>query len=108
MFLRRQGAVIADRRAIRCVFRRDPGDSLRTQRRTGTDRLPHQSAQPGVPCVLLAAFIVKSLPLGAVRWLVIAVVVYTALAMLRSAFEKPSPASTLTLAPPPPSPPVAR
>ena len=50
----------------------------------------------------------KSLPLGAVRWLVIAVVVYTALAMLRSAFEKPSPASTLTLAPPPPSPPVAR
>ena len=62
----------------------------------------------GVPGVLLAAFIVKSLPLGAVRWLVIAVVVYTALAMLRSAFEKPSPASTLTLAPPPPSPPVAR
>src|SRR3989442_3657916 len=54
----------------------------------------------GVPGVLLAAFIVKSLPLGAVRWLVIAVVVYTALAMLRSAFEKPSPASTLTLAPP--------
>ena len=58
----------------------------------------------GVPGVLLAAFIVKSLPLVAVRWLVIVVVVYTALAMLRSAFEQPSVASTLTLSPPPPRP----
>jgi uncharacterized membrane protein YfcA len=58
----------------------------------------------GVPGVLLAAFIVKSLPLGAVRWLVIVVVVYTALALLRSARAEPTPASTLTLAPPPPSP----
>jgi len=59
----------------------------------------------GVPGVLLAAFIVKSLPLGAVRWLVIAVVVHTALTMLRSAFAQPSPASTLTIPPPAPLPP---
>lgn len=39
----------------------------------------------GIPAVLLAAFIVKSLPLGIVRWLVVCVVVYTAVAMLRSA-----------------------
>jgi uncharacterized membrane protein YfcA len=39
----------------------------------------------GIPGVLLAAFIVKSLPLYAVRWLVIVVVVYTAVTMLRSA-----------------------
>jgi uncharacterized membrane protein YfcA len=39
----------------------------------------------GIPAVLIAAFIVKSLPLGVVRWLVIVVVVYTATAMLRSA-----------------------
>lgn len=39
----------------------------------------------GVPAVLLAAFLVKSLPLSAVRWLVVVVVVYTATAMLRSA-----------------------
>ncbi len=39
----------------------------------------------GVPGVLLAAYIVKSLPLGAVRWLVICVVIYAALMMLRSA-----------------------
>jgi uncharacterized membrane protein YfcA len=41
----------------------------------------------GVPAVLLAADIVKSLPLYAVRWLVIAVVIYTALSMLWSAFS---------------------
>jgi len=39
----------------------------------------------GVPGVLLAAYLVRSLPLGAVRWLVITVVVYTAVMMLRSA-----------------------
>jgi uncharacterized membrane protein YfcA len=39
----------------------------------------------GIPGVLLAAFIVTSLPIHAVRWLVIVVVVYTALTMLYSA-----------------------
>jgi uncharacterized membrane protein YfcA len=39
----------------------------------------------GVPGVLLAAYIVKSLPIGAVRWLVVGVVLYTATMMLRSA-----------------------
>jgi uncharacterized membrane protein YfcA len=41
----------------------------------------------GVPAVLLAADIVKSLPLYAVRWLVIVVVIYTAASMLWSAFS---------------------
>ena len=39
----------------------------------------------GVPGVLVAAFIVKSLDLGTVRWLVIVVVVYTATTLLLSA-----------------------
>ena len=39
----------------------------------------------GIPGVLLAAFVVKSLPLAYVRWLVVAVVVYTSAMMLRSA-----------------------
>lgn len=39
----------------------------------------------GIPGVLLAAFVVKSLPLTAVRWLVVAVVIYTASMMWRSA-----------------------
>ena len=37
-----------------------------------------------LPAVLLAAFVVKKLPLGALRWLVAAVVVYAAVTMLRS------------------------
>lgn len=42
----------------------------------------------GVPGVLLAAYIVKELPLDAVRWLVIAVVVYTSASMLWSAHSE--------------------
>jgi uncharacterized membrane protein YfcA len=48
----------------------------------------------GIPGVLLAAFLVKSLPLEYVRWLVVVVVVYAALMMLRSARrERRAPAS---------------
>lgn len=39
----------------------------------------------GVVGVMIAAFIVKSLPLEYLRWLVVLVVLYTAIAMLRSA-----------------------
>jgi uncharacterized membrane protein YfcA len=39
----------------------------------------------GIPGVLLAAFVVKSLPLDVLRWLVVVVIVYTAVSMLRSA-----------------------
>jgi uncharacterized membrane protein YfcA len=39
----------------------------------------------GIPGVLLAAYIVRSLPLWAVNWLVVCVVAYTAAMMLRSA-----------------------
>src|SRR5262245_8131107 len=39
----------------------------------------------GIPAVLIAALIVKELPLTYVRWLVVIVVLYTALSMLRSA-----------------------
>jgi uncharacterized membrane protein YfcA len=39
----------------------------------------------GIPAVLIAAFAVKSLSLDAIRWLVLAVIIYTALSMLRSA-----------------------
>ncbi|HEY3383701.1 MAG TPA: sulfite exporter TauE/SafE family protein [Vicinamibacterales bacterium] len=42
----------------------------------------------GIPGVLLAAFLVKSLSLGAVRWLVVFVVVYAAVMMLRSAWTE--------------------
>jgi uncharacterized membrane protein YfcA len=41
----------------------------------------------GIPAVFLAAFFVKSLPLTWLRWLVVAVVLYAAVAMLRSAVK---------------------
>ena len=50
-------------------------------------------AAGGIPAVFLAAFLVKSLPLTALRWLIFAVVVYTAAAMLRSAVRQPVPSS---------------
>jgi uncharacterized membrane protein YfcA len=43
----------------------------------------------GIPGVIVAAKIVKSLNLTTVRWLVIVVVVYTAITMLHSAFTEP-------------------
>lgn len=42
----------------------------------------------GIPAVLIAAFIVKSLPLTVVRWLVVVVVVYTAAGLLRAAMRE--------------------
>jgi uncharacterized membrane protein YfcA len=39
----------------------------------------------GVPAVLVAAFIVKTMPLELLRWLVIVVVLYAAAVMLRAA-----------------------
>ncbi len=48
----------------------------------------------GVPAVLMAAFIVKSLPVERLRWLVAAVVLYTAFVMLRSAFSERQPVAS--------------
>ena len=41
----------------------------------------------GIPAVLIAALIVKSMPLVAVRWLVVVVVLIAAVGLLRSAFS---------------------
>ncbi len=45
-------------------------------------------AIPGIIAVLIAALIVKSLPLDTLRWLVIIVIVYTSVVMLRSAYSR--------------------
>ena len=42
----------------------------------------------GIPGVLIAAYVVKSLPLRTVKWLVIVVVIYTAITMLYSAYAE--------------------
>jgi uncharacterized membrane protein YfcA len=43
----------------------------------------------GLPAVLIAAFLVKSLPLGVLRWVVVVVVIYTAGSLLHAA-RRPS------------------
>jgi uncharacterized membrane protein YfcA len=42
----------------------------------------------GIPAVLIAAFIVKALPLYTMQWLVVVVVVYTAANLLRTAYRE--------------------
>lgn len=42
----------------------------------------------GLIAVLIAAFVVKSLPLDTMRWLVIAVIIYTATVMLRAGLQR--------------------
>ncbi len=44
----------------------------------------------GVPAVLIAALIVRSLPLAYVRWLVVVVVVYAGVSLLRAAAAEAS------------------
>jgi uncharacterized membrane protein YfcA len=48
----------------------------------------------GLPAVLVAAFLVRQLPLSAVRWLVVVVVVYTAANMLLTARDERAVAAT--------------
>jgi uncharacterized membrane protein YfcA len=49
----------------------------------------------GIPGVLVAAFVVKSLPLAWLYWLVVVVVLYAATLMLRSALRPASPEATV-------------
>ncbi|MEO8673258.1 MAG: TSUP family transporter [Tahibacter sp.] len=52
----------------------------------------------GIPAVLLAAYVVKSLPLQALRWGVVVVVLYAAILLIRSAVASPTSADPDTAA----------
>jgi uncharacterized membrane protein YfcA len=54
----------------------------------------------GIPAVLIAALIVKSLPIEYLRWLVVIVVLYAAISMLRSAFVERAAEAAPQVAPP--------
>lgn len=54
-------------------------------------------AIPGSVGVLIAAFVVKSLPLNILRWVVMAVVVYTSIVMLRAAAKSKEKEEKVTL-----------
>ena len=58
----------------------------RTGRYDGTAALG--IALGGIPGVLVAAYLVKSLPLDAIRWLVVAVVLYAGVSLFRTATAK--------------------
>lgn len=66
-----------------------PVSSLRFVRAERIDlRVVQGLTLGGIPLVLLAAFVVKSLPLQALRWGVVLVVLYAAALLLRSAARK--------------------
>ena len=68
-----------------CAFLMPVGSLRFIDRGSYSRRTALGLAVGGVPGVLIAAFIVKSLPLTALRWGVVVVVLYAAGAMLRSA-----------------------
>jgi uncharacterized membrane protein YfcA len=78
-----------------CAFLMPVGSLRFIRERAYSLRVALGLAIGGIPGVLVAAYIVKSLNLTTVRWLVIVVVVYTAITMLHAAFSA-APASSAT------------
>jgi uncharacterized membrane protein YfcA len=68
-----------------CAFLMPTGSVKFVRERKYDARAAIGLAVGGLPAVLIAAYLVRSLPLGAVRWLVVVVVVYTSINMLVSA-----------------------
>lgn len=68
-----------------CAFLMPVGSIRFIRKQSYAPRASVWLAVAGIPAVLLAAYVVRSLPLTYVRWLVVVVVVYTAVAMLHSA-----------------------
>ena len=71
-----------------CAFLMPVGSLRFIRERSYSLRAALGLAIGGIPGVLLAAYIFKNLPIRTVRWLVIVVVVYTAVTMLYSAFSE--------------------
>jgi uncharacterized membrane protein YfcA len=68
-----------------CAFLMPTGSAQFIRKESYNLRAALGLALGGIPAVLIAAFLVKSLELYYVRWLVVIVVIYTALSLLRSA-----------------------
>lgn len=74
-----------------------PVSGLRFMRTERIDlRVVLGMALGGIPAVLLAAFVIKSLPLQALRWGVVVVVLYSATLLLRSALRPARAAAGVT------------
>jgi len=82
-----------------CAFLMPVGGLKFIKERAYSLRVALGLALGGIPGVIVAAKIVKSLDLVTVRWLVIVVVLYTAVTMLYSAFGAPATATEAELEP---------
>ena len=72
--------------------------SIRLVRRPGLDlRMVLGMALGGIPAVLVAAFVVRDIPVRPLRWLVVVVVLYAAVVLLRSSARpaEPRPAAAI-------------
>ncbi|PYS21737.1 MAG: permease [Acidobacteria bacterium] len=78
-----------------CAFLMPVGSLRFIREKSYSPRAALGLAIGGVPAVLLAAYIVKTLDLYYVRWLVIVVVIYTSISMLWSAYRSVSAGSIL-------------
>jgi uncharacterized membrane protein YfcA len=77
-----------------CAFLMPAASARFIQAGSYSPRVSLGLALGGLPGVLVAALIVKSLSLTAVRWLVVVVVIYTAFTMLRSARQGSRPSAS--------------
>ena len=71
-----------------CAFLMPPASAKFIKEGAYNRKASLSMALPGIIAVLIAAFVVKSLPLDILRWVVIVVIVYTSFVMFRSAGEK--------------------
>lgn len=71
-----------------CAFLMPPASAKFIKEGAYNRKASLSMALPGIIAVLIAAFVVKSLPLDILRWVVIVVIVYTSFVMFRSAGKK--------------------
>lgn len=70
-----------------CAFLMPPASAKFIQKGAYNRKAAISMAIPGAIAVLIAALVVKSLPLRTLKWVIIVVIIYTAVAMFRSAWK---------------------
>ena len=68
-----------------CAFLMPPASAKFIKEGAYNRKASVSMAIPGIIAVLIAAFLIKSLPLNTLRWVVIVVIIYTSLVMFKSA-----------------------
>lgn len=70
-----------------CAFLMPPASAKFIKEGAYNRKAAVSMAIPGIVAVLIAAFLVKSLPLDTLRWVVIVVIIYTSVVMFKSALK---------------------